>query len=262
MVEDRKKAALDAIGKQLKELGEILDRAKSDRDMESAWERRDRWKERTSRVLAEKVSSREAHRFSQLRKGSFIMGNPERNFVDEIKMYKGFFAALGEEIQQHGDDVLGSRSEANPVPVPAPRGERVVFIIHGHDELNTLRLQKLLKEQWHIESIILSGEPGRGRTLIEKFEQEAQRADYALALMTPDDFILVSDGEYAQARPNVIFEIGWFYGRLGRERVTILFRKGTKIHSDLDGIQRIEFEESISEKVADLHRELSAVGLL
>ncbi len=262
MAENHKTTALEAINQQLKELGEILNRATEDRDMDSAWERRDRWKERTRQVLAEKVSRREAERFSELRKGSFIMGKPERNLADEIKMYKGFFVALVEEIQKHGEDVLGSRPEAKPVPVPAPEGSGVVFIIHGHDELNTLRLKTLLKDQWHIESIILSGEPGKGRTLIEKFEQEAERANYALALMTPDDFTLVSDGEYAQARPNVIFEIGWFYGRLGRKRVTILFKKGTKIHSDLEGINRIEFQENISEKVVDLKRELTAAELV
>jgi predicted nucleotide-binding protein len=54
---------------------------------------------------------------------------------------------------------------------------------------------------------------------------------------------------YFQTRPNVIFELGWFYGRLGPENVCLLFEKRTAIPSCLDGIMRIEFDESIEEKV-------------
>ena len=97
---------------------------------------------------------------------------------------------------------------------------------------------------------------------VEKFEEEAQRSSYAIVLMTPDDLVQLEGGEYTQARPNVIFELGWFYGRLGRKRVCILFQRGTKIHTDLDGISRIEFGESVQEKVDQLERELVAAGVL
>ena len=137
-----------------------------------------------------------------------------------------------------------------------------VFIVHGHDELNTLKLKDLLRERWDIETIILSSKPGRGRTLIEKFEQEAPKAGFAIVLFTPDDFVQVSDTNYFQARPNVIFEIGWFYGRLGRDKVCILFKKGTSIPSDLDGINRIEFGDSVHEKALEIESELKAAGLL
>jgi hypothetical protein len=50
-------------------------------------------------------------------------------------------------------------------------------------------------------------------------------------------------GSYAQARPNVIFELGWFYGSLGHSRVCILFKNGTQIHSDLGGISRVQFAD-------------------
>lgn len=74
--------------------------------------------------------------------------------------------------------------------------------------------------------------------------------------------INISDAQYPQARPNVIFELGWFYGRLGREKVCILFKKGTKMHSDLDGISRIEFNNLINEKVIeDIRKELKEAGL-
>jgi predicted nucleotide-binding protein len=101
--------------------------------------------------------------------------------------------------------------------MPELRVYNKVFIIHGHDELNLLILEKLLKERWQLSPIILRQLPGKGRTMIEKFEEEAKMARYAFAIYTPDDFIEIKDTEYCQARPNTIFELGWFYGNKGRD---------------------------------------------
>src|SRR5205809_353063 len=89
-----------------------------------------------------------------------------------------------------------------------PQGSRV-FIIHGHDTTNTLRLRTLLKERYGLTPVILSEQPSKGRSLIEKFESEARNISYAFALLTSDDFISRAGQSYAQARPNVLFEIGW-----------------------------------------------------
>ena len=85
---------------------------------------------------------------------------------------------------------------------------------------------------------------------------------YAFAIFTPDDFIEIGDNEYFQARPNVIFELGWFYGHHGRKQVCILCKEGTKIPSDLKGIKRIVFKNSIEEKIVDIERELQGAYLL
>lgn len=66
--------------------------------------------------------------------------------------------------------------------------------------------------------------------------------------------------QHAQARPNVIFELGWFYGRIHREKVCILHKRGTKLHSDLEGISLIEFEDNVEDKVNEIERELKAAG--
>lgn len=139
-----------------------------------------------------------------------------------------------------------------------------LFIVHGHDEDNLNKLRDLLKNKHKLECIIMKFQPGKGRTLIEKFEQEAGDAGFAFILMTPDDLVEIpgKKEQYAQARPNVIFELGWFHGKLGRNRVCILFKKGTQIHSDLAGVSRIEFNDSVEEKVLEIERELRAAGLI
>jgi predicted nucleotide-binding protein len=69
-------------------------------------------------------------------------------------------------------------------------------------------------------------------------------------------------GGVAQARPNAIFELGWFYGRLGRSRVCNLVKRGTSIQSDLAGIVSIEFIEKVDETVPALEKELRQAGLI
>src|SRR5436309_980010 len=133
-----------------------------------------------------------------------------------------------------------------------------VFIVHGHDETNLYRLRDLIEKRFNLHPVILKWQAGIGRAMIEKFEQEAAQCGYAFALLTADDQIEAPGGEYTQARPNVVFELGWFYGSLGRSRVVILLKKGTKLHSDLEGISRIEFVESVEERFFDIERELQA----
>jgi predicted nucleotide-binding protein len=86
------------------------------------------------------------------------------------------------------------------------------------------------------------------------------------AILTPDDMIRSRDNsteyEYLQPRPNVIFELGWFYGKLGRAKVCILHKKGAMIHSDLQGISHIQFNKSILEKVTEIESELKAGDLI
>lgn len=153
------------------------------------------------------------------------------------------------------------RAASNTVTRVLPDSKRI-FIVHGHDMENAIRLQSRLKDRYKCEPVILSEEPSQGRSIIEKFESEAASCSYAFILFTPDDFVKRNKEEYMQARPNVILELGWFYGRLGRDRVCILFRKGTSIPSDLGGIGRIEFTSSIDEKILEIESELEAARLI
>jgi hypothetical protein len=262
---DRVAAARELIARQLNELKDLVSGAEAT-GKEAAFERLRRWKDRTVALLREGVHPREADRLAAKKKGSIVMGKPLRNLVDEARMYAGFLTALDQELEQHPEGVLQpvlpAMTNAPAVEAPGPAPGPVVFIVHGHDEVNLLRLKELLRDRWQLEPLVLLREAGRGRTLIEKFEEEAQRAAFAFVLVTPDDLIATPEGEYAQARPNVVFELGWFYGRLGRQRVCILFKEGAMIHSDLKGISRIQFQQSVTERIDEMERELVAAGIL
>lgn len=258
--------AIGVIDELMSQLVELTNGVHQSGDTDIGSEHLKRWKERAVRKLSETISSSEGKKLAAKQKKTFRVGYPVGNLMDEAKLYEGFLIALRREVAEHPEDILDrpaptSQETSDSVAAPAPKG-KAVFIVHGHDELNVLRLKELLRDRYSLESIVLAGQVGRGRSIIEKFEDEAQRAAFAFVLLTPDDVIRKNEDEYSQARPNVIFELGWFYGRLGRERVCILFKKGTKIHSDLEGVSRVEFEDSVVDKVPEIERELIAGQML
>ncbi len=85
----------------------------------------------------------------------------------------------------------------------------------------------------------LEERPDAGRTIIEKFEQESEHVGFALILLTPDDLAIdpaTPDRTAERARQNVIFELGYFVGRLGRGRVCLLRKGNIEMPSDLQGV--------------------------
>ncbi|MEA3403941.1 MAG: nucleotide-binding protein [Armatimonadota bacterium] len=138
-----------------------------------------------------------------------------------------------------------------------------VFIIHGHDYRAALELRDLLQDEHGLQVVLMEQEPHAGRTLIEKFEEEAEPCGFAVAVFTPDDVVTKGeDAEYAQMRPNVVFELGWFCARLGRPNVAILYKEGTTMPSDLSGVAYYKFHESPEECWRKLRDELKRAGLL
>lgn len=140
-----------------------------------------------------------------------------------------------------------------------------VFIIHGRDEAKWRELKDILKSELKLNPIVLQEQPNAGcQTLIEKFEYYAQTCSYAIAVFTPDDEVTSRGGTYLQARPNVIYELGWFCGRLGRSRAMLLLKEkeGISLFSDFGGIIQKRFTRDISEKVIEIKRDLIAAGVL
>jgi predicted nucleotide-binding protein len=160
-------------------------------------------------------------------------------------------------------EFMSGQETANAMSQPSvPPAGNNVFIIHGHDEVNTLRLRVLLQDHFGLSPVLMMSKPGMSRALLEKFEHSASACAIAFAIITPDDEIINHEQPYYQARPNVIFEAGWFVGRLGIPRVCLLLKDGTTVQSDIDGISRIHFRENIEEKVLEIQRELDAAELL
>ena len=124
----------------------------------------------------------------------------------------------------------------NPIPTFGNR----VFIIHGRDD-GVRGDVALFVRDLGLKEIILDRQPNEGLiAILDKFEREAKKADFAIALLTPDDVGAlkgeVGDQFKPRARQNVIFELGYFIKALGREKVCLLLKGEIENPSDLDGI--------------------------
>lgn len=138
-----------------------------------------------------------------------------------------------------------------------------VFIIHGHDHAAALEVQNLLRKEFGIEAVLMDQEPHLGRTLVEKFEEEAGACGFAIVILSPDDTVSNErQGDYMQMRPNVVFELGWFYGRLGRDRVAVLYKSPTEVPTDLHGVGYYEFRDSPEERFLKIRKELQEAGMV
>ena len=138
-----------------------------------------------------------------------------------------------------------------------------IFIVHGHDEEMKQAVARTV-EKIGLRPIILHEQPNKGRTIIEKFEDYSD-VNFAIVLLSPDDIAypkdkLPEDKEF-RARQNVIFELGFFVGKLGREHVFILYREehNFEFPSDYSGICYTPYD-SKGQWRFDLIAELKSCG--
>ncbi len=145
------------------------------------------------------------------------------------------------------------------VPQTAKELSRKVFVVHGHDEGTREAVARFL-EQLELSPIILHEQANRGRTVIEKVEAHGD-VGFAVVLLTLDDEGCKKGGTpQPRARQNVLLELGYFVGRLGRNHVCALMRGELEIPSDFTGVIYETFDSSGAWKLA-LGREFKAAGL-
>lgn len=138
-----------------------------------------------------------------------------------------------------------------------------VFVVHGHDNEMKTSVARVL-EKLRLEPIILHEQDNRGKTIIEKFETNAD-VDFAVVLFSPDDMAFhntsTPDTARPRARQNVILELGYFYGKLGREKVVALVRdeENFEFPSDILSVIYVTFDDGGAWQFR-LAKELKAVG--
>lgn len=160
--------------------------------------------------------------------------------------------------------------EISPEIIPAPSpglvpitNHKPVFIVHGHDHETRDEVSKFISN-WGLTATILDKQPNKGRTIIEKFEDCADEAGFAIVLLTPDDVGASkknkADLKY-RARQNVIWEWGYFSGSIGRKKVCILYKGNLELPSDTQGIVYVRMDDNGEWKQA-IVREMEDAALL
>jgi predicted nucleotide-binding protein len=223
------------------------------------------WQARIERTI-EKIFGRDSTELNQIKRGMelhtvFSTGQSEEEMDEMIRRddeerFDQIEGLLNDFLIEAGADQIAHNKENSKEDK-----SKNIFIVHGHDELAVFHLEKIIRD-FDLNPIILKDQANKGRTLIQKFEEEAKNIVYAFVIYTPDDNVMKQSEEYQQARPNVIFELGWFCAKIGRENVSIVYKKGTKIPTDLAGIVTIEYENKIDEKHGEIMRELKSARLI
>ena len=136
---------------------------------------------------------------------------------------------------------------------------RKIFIVHGHDTGSREAVARFV-EKMGFEAIILQEQANQGMTIIEKVDAHGD-VGFAIVLLTPDDIGSKAGGSL-QPRPrqNVLVELGYFIGRLGRANVCALATSNTmELPTDFAGVVWEPFDQAGAWKAA-LIRELHAAG--
>jgi predicted nucleotide-binding protein len=164
------------------------------------------------------------------------------------------------------EEEIADRGELSAAPAAAIAAEAAptldlsnVFVVHGHDGEPREAVARFL-ERLGLGAVILHERPNKGRTIITKFREEAAGVGFAVVLMTPDDVGKAEKAAdlLARARQNVVFELGFFIGALGPDRVAALVKGDIERPSDFDGVVYISLDDA--DWPMRLGRELQAAG--
>ena len=221
------------------------------------------WNKRVEHFLRGSTSNWEALEFKSINR----YNNNSSNIVDAL-MSKGVLVGPPLMWTHYREEQIGYLEglshkqelvETNMKKTPKSISSKKVFIVHGHDNAAKQSVARFI-EKLDFEAIILHEQPNSGKTIIEKFETYSD-VGFAIVLLTPDDEGRKrgDDSFKSRARQNVVFELGYFIGKLSRQRVCALYKPSTELPSDFQGVLYTEMDEGGAWKMT-LAKELKQVG--
>ena len=157
-------------------------------------------------------------------------------------------------------------SSTEKIMAPTPQAisgsdvRRRVFVVCGTDgEMKQAVTNALTKLR--LVPVVMCEEPNQGRKIVEHFQDYAD-VGFAVVLLSPDDFAYSKDESPTKRklrpRQDVIFELGFLLGKLGRSNVLVFQRECQNFEgpTDFEGIKVTAFDDRDSWKLA-LIRELT-----
>jgi predicted nucleotide-binding protein len=191
--------------------------------------------------------------------GGFVLGNVEVNgkLNSQGKLEGEWRSSIGTA----GQFFICREQAEIPQKEEKNEGKKSVFIVHGQDDATKEKVARFV-EKIGLNAIILHEQVSKSMTIIEKFEEYSKKTEFAVVLFTPDDvaYPLGRDNEkQPRARQNVILEMGYFVGLLGRERVCVLYKGDVELPSDILGVVYNKIDDSEAWKLS-LAKELRTAG--
>jgi predicted nucleotide-binding protein len=147
--------------------------------------------------------------------------------------------------------------------VAQPKGRQRVLVVSGKDYLMSQTVEAALTKLFLVPVSLLQ-EPNRGRKITENFTAYVD-VKFAVVLLSPDDCVYPKEDKTTKTKlkpqQDTIFLLGYLLGKLGTEKVLVLFRESAnfEVPTDFEGVKFVAFDDRGSWKHA-LIRELTACG--
>lgn len=251
--------AIELLRRQQERAEELLENRPLPEDEHRAWKM-------TTRDFLVKAFGSESPNVSSVmdigKYGAFPMNASdewwENNRAEDLQSQ---ITALGSVIEILETEIELEPGSTSKSTAPTAFSNDRAFVVHGHNE-GALQAVARYFEQLDVPPVILREQPNSGRTIIEKFVEYSD-VGFAVVLLTGDDRGGTADAPYSsqspRARQNVILELGFFLGKLGRSRVCALFEDGIEVPSDYSGVAFVKLDPNGAWKL-ELARELKAAG--
>lgn len=127
-------------------------------------------------------------------------------------------------------------------PTAAGSARRRVLVVSGADiEMQTALTAALTKLL--LVPVVLREEPGNGRKIVERFAANYSDVGFVVVLLSPNDYAypvsVQASKRKTQPRRDVLFELGYLVGKMGKDRVLAFYREAP----DFEGINACPFDE-------------------
>ena len=187
--------------------------------------------------------------------------DPVKGFVREMNERIRRLESIAQRLPLFPVSAVEAKSNTTVVSAQPTQQSRNIFIVHGHDEAAKQQMARFI-EQLELHPIILHEKADKGQTVIEKFEAHSD-VGFAVVLLTPDDIGYPKDDlpkAQPRVRQNVVLELGFFLGKLGRARVCALLKGDIEIPTDSEGVLYKPMDAMGAWKFA-LAKEIKAAGI-
>lgn len=194
----------------------------------------------------------------------YAIFTPNRNQGQQEWYCVGFLsldAAHGFEASDFEDNLIDQTNINTSSLVRAYAERPKVFLVYGMDPITHMPPSELMTVKHlllgkNIEPIDLAAEEHGSKAIIDAFEERADQCRFALIIYTPADEGFDTNWEQNSygnrerrtiyyPRQNVVFETGYFMGKLGRDKVRVLLHtKGKNLArpSDIKDLFYIDME--------------------
>jgi hypothetical protein len=175
--------------------------------------------------------------------GPVPLGEQLREWLDDLVRELDSLRSMVERLELF--EVVSDETE---VPGRSEELSARVFIVHGRQRDSADVVGRFLGKLG-LEPVILDEQANEGRTILEKLEANTEDVGFAVVLLQADDHGRGPDQEEwpadpNRARQNVILELGFFVGKIGRARVAALVEPAVEQPSDILGLAYIAFDDS------------------